>query len=106
MTQYDLNHLLNDPSALPRSTTLLRENGLRCLLLHLKTGEQIPEHQARGAITVHCLQGEVQFSAGAQMADLRAGMLVSLAAGDPHALAARQESLLLVTLSEPVAAAA
>jgi quercetin dioxygenase-like cupin family protein len=106
MNQYDLNVPFTDPSALPRSTTVLRENGLRCLLLHLKTGEEIPEHQARGAITVHCLQGEVQFSAGAQVVDLRTGMLVSLAAGDLHALAARQESLLLVTLSESVAAPA
>ncbi len=102
MNPTDLNAFLADPSALPRSTTILRENGLRCLVLHLKAGEQIPEHQARGAISVHCLQGEVRFSAGEEKVELRAGLLITLASGLPHALVAQQESVLLVTMSEPV----
>lgn len=102
MSHIDLNALLADASALPRSTTLVRENGLRCILLHLKPGENIPEHQARGPISVHCLGGEVQFSAGEERTDLRAGLLITLKAGLPHALTAREDSLLLVTLSEPV----
>lgn len=101
MNQSNLNELLANAATLPRSTMLLREDGLRCLLLHLKAGEEIPKHQARGAISVHCLQGETSFSAGEETTELQPGRLITLPPGIPHALTARTESLLLVTLSEP-----
>ncbi len=104
MNQSDLNTLLADTSALPRSTIILRENGLRCLVLHLKAGEELREHSAPGAISVHCLRGEVRFSAGEDKLDLRAGVLITLTAGAPHAVVAQEESVLLVTMSEPVQA--
>jgi quercetin dioxygenase-like cupin family protein len=100
MNHCDLNALL--ASALPRSATILRENGLRCLMLHLNAGEEIPSHRARGAITVHCLRGEVRFCAGEEEFLLRAGLLISLSQDSPHSLSALQESVLLVTMSEPV----
>jgi quercetin dioxygenase-like cupin family protein len=102
MTISDLNPLLADPAALSRSTTLLRENGLRCLLLHLKAGEEIPEHRAPGAISVHCLQGQVLFSEGEATTELHPGLLLTVAPNAPHALQAREESVLLVTLAQPV----
>jgi len=102
MTRADLRSFLSDPNALGRTTVLSRENGLRTLLLHLKAGEQIPEHQTRGAITVHCLKGEATFSTSEERADLRPGLLLSLAPGMPHSLAAQEETLLLVTISEQV----
>ncbi len=101
MKQSDLNILLADTSALPRSTTILHEDGLRCLVLHLKAGEGIPEHQARGAITVQCLRGEVRFSAGDEASDLHSGLVISLPGGTPHSLIASEESVLLVTMAEP-----
>ena len=64
MNQTDLHPFLSDPAALPRSTTLLRESGLRILLLHVKDTEGIPEHHTAGAISVQCLQGEVNFLLG------------------------------------------
>lgn len=85
---------------LPRSTTIFRQDGLRGLLLYLKADEAIPEHHTRGAISVQCLQGDVRFSTGGEACDLQAGLLLSLAAGAPHALQARQDSLLLVTIAE------
>lgn len=103
MNRSALRPFLADPSVLPRSTTLLRENGLRCLLLHLKSGEEIPEHSAPGAISVHCLQGHVLFSEGEATAELHPGELLTVPANAPHALQAREESLLLVTLSQPTA---
>jgi quercetin dioxygenase-like cupin family protein len=83
--------------------TLFRENGLRTLLLHLNSGEQIPEHQTRGAITVQCLQGEAILLSGDERLELRPNLLLSLAPGMPHSVAAQQDTLLLVTISEQVA---
>ncbi len=103
MNRTDLQKFLDDMAALPRTTTLLREDGLRTLLLHLKTGEQIPEHQTRGAITVHCLKGEAIFSSGNERVELRPGSLIGLGPGSPHDVAAQQDTLLLVTISEHMA---
>ncbi len=102
MTHADLHSFLSSTTALGRTTTLFRENGLRTLLLHLNAGEQMPEHQTRGAITVHCLKGEATFSTSDERADLKPGLLLSLAPGMPHSVAAQEETLLLVTISEQI----
>src|SRR5690349_6072538 len=73
MNQIDLRSFMADSATLPKSTTLIRENGLRTLLLHLKGGEAIPEHHTRGAITVECLKGRVTFLAGEEKVELALG---------------------------------
>lgn len=104
MTHADLHPFLSDTIGLARTTTLFRENGLRTLLLHLKASEQIPEHQTRGAITVHCLKGEAIFLSGDVRVELRPALLISLAPGTPHSVVAQQDTLLLVTVSEQIPA--
>ncbi|MDQ2712124.1 MAG: cupin domain-containing protein [Acidobacteriota bacterium] len=102
MNQTDLLSFSGGTAGLGRTTMLLRENGLRTLLLHLKAGEQIPEHQTRGAITVHCLKGEAIFQSGDERVQLRPALLFSLAPGTPHSVVAQQDTLLLVTISEQI----
>jgi len=102
MMHVNLQDFLGDTAKLPRTTTLLRENGLRTLLLHLNSGEQIPEHQTRGAITVHCLKGEATFLNGEEPVELKPASLISVAPGVPHSVIAQQDTLLLVTMSEQV----
>ena len=104
MTQVNLQEFLRDTSGLGRTTTLSRERGLRAILLHLKADEEIPEHQTRGAITVQCLKGEVIFSSGDEHVELGQASLIGLAPGRPHSVAAQQDTLLLVTISEPIGA--
>jgi quercetin dioxygenase-like cupin family protein len=104
--QIYLSNQLSDQAELPRTTTLFREEGLRTLLLHLKAGEQIPEHQTRGAITVQCLKGDGAFFVLNERIAPRAGLLISVPPGASHSVAAREDTLLLVTLSEPKAATA
>jgi quercetin dioxygenase-like cupin family protein len=100
MKHADLNSFLSDTAALGRTTTLFHEAGLRGLLLHLNAEEQIPEHQTRGAISVHCLKGEAAFSCGDEHVTLRPASLISLPAAAPHSVIARQDTLLLVTIRE------
>lgn len=100
MKQADLNAFSENIADLPRSTMLVQETGLRALLLHLKTGERMPEHQTRGVITVQCLKGEVTFAEGEERIVLRRGLLISVPPGAPHSLIALQDALLLVTLAE------
>jgi quercetin dioxygenase-like cupin family protein len=101
MSQTNLNVFMDDTERLARTTTIIHEQGLRVLLLHVKPGEHISEHQTRGAITVQCLKGEATFSAGNELT-LQPATLVSLPPGAPHSLTARQDTLLLVTVQEPI----
>jgi quercetin dioxygenase-like cupin family protein len=103
--QVNLQGFLEDTAKLSRMTPLFRENGLRTLLLHLGPGEQIPEHQTRGAITVHCLKGEATFSSGDERIELIPASLISVPPGAPHSVTAQQDTLLLVTMSEQVTSA-
>ncbi|HEU5022383.1 MAG TPA: cupin domain-containing protein [Bryobacteraceae bacterium] len=107
MTAADLENLRANTAAFPRTTPLFREAGLRTMLLHLNAGENIPEHQTRGALLVHCLSGRGAFASGDERTDLRPGVLISVPPAAPHSVtaAADQEVLLLVTISEQVAAA-
>ena len=101
MNQTDLQSLINDTTELPRRTTLLREDGLRTVLLHLKAGEQIPEHQTRGAITVQCLKGQALFLRGEEAIQLTPALVISVPPGKLHSVSAPEDTLLLVTISEP-----
>jgi quercetin dioxygenase-like cupin family protein len=100
MMHVSLPDFLEDTAKLSRTTTLFRENGLRTLLLHLISGEQIPEHQTRGAITVHCLKGQATFLSGEERIELRPASLISVPPGASHSVIAQQDTLLLVTISE------
>ncbi len=107
MTSADLENLRANTAAFPRTTPLFREPGLRTMLLHLNAGENIPEHQTKGAILVHCLAGHGVFIAGEERKDLRPGVLISVPPSAPHSVtaAAGEELLLLVAISEQVTAA-
>jgi quercetin dioxygenase-like cupin family protein len=102
MNHTDLQAFQTKSAALPRSTVLFHEPGIRGLLLHLNADEQIPEHSTPGSISVQCLQGDVIFAAGEEQITLSPGSLVSLAPAVPHRLAAQQDSLLLVTIREEI----
>lgn len=106
MTQADLNDFLTNQAGLPRTTTLFRQPGLRTLLLHLNAGERIPEHQTRGAIIVHCLEGQGAFFVAGDRVELRPGLLVSLPPDVSHSVSAAEDEQisLLVTISEHIAA--
>ena len=81
-----------------KTTTLVKTTDLELIRLVLHAGKQIPSHKAPGEITVQCLEGRVAFTAGAKTQELTGGQLLYLAAGEPHALKALEDSSLLVTL--------
>jgi quercetin dioxygenase-like cupin family protein len=105
MTQTDLQDFVSNRAGLPRTTTLSRESGLRTLLLHLNAGERIPEHQTRGAIMVHCLNGKGAFFIADHRIELRPALLITVPAAVPHSVIAAEDEdlLLLVAVSEQVA---
>ncbi|HMM46677.1 MAG TPA: cupin domain-containing protein [Thiobacillaceae bacterium] len=80
------------------SSTLLREDHLEVFRFVLPAGRVVPEHRASGALTIQCLEGEVELEAYGQRQIFRPGSLVYLGDAEPHTVRALEDSSLLVTL--------
>ena len=79
------------------SITLVKTATLEVRRLTLSKGREILTHQARGEITVHCLEGRIAFTAAETTRELGAGQMLVLAAGEPHSLVGLEDSSVLVT---------
>ena len=84
-----------------KSATLVKTRNLEVLRLVLPKGKEIPSHKAPGEITVQCIEGRVVFTCHGKSPERLPGDLLYLDASEPHALAAREASVLLVTLLLP-----
>lgn len=81
-----------------KTTTLVKTADLEVIRLVLPAGKEIPSHKAPGEITVQCLEGRVAFTAHGKTHDLACGQMLYLAASEPHALKAAEDSTVLVTI--------
>jgi quercetin dioxygenase-like cupin family protein len=79
--------------------TLIRFPELRLVLMWLRQGAEIPAHQAEGAITLHVLEGRVRLATADDAGDLVPGQLVALEPSVPHAIAAIEDSAVLLTIA-------
>ena len=93
---------VHDPVLLGRNgrnaRTLVKNGPLRVTLVMLQGGGKIAPHRAAGPITVHVLDGEVQFNAAGQDHQLAAGDLLVLDAGVEHHLASENGGAFLLTV--------
>jgi quercetin dioxygenase-like cupin family protein len=82
------------------STTaaILKAGQLEVIRIVLPAGKGLPEHAAPGEITVQCIEGCVDFSTHSATHRMRAGDLIHLTAGQPHALSAIESASLLLTI--------
>lgn len=80
------------------SSTLVRADHLEVFRFVLPAGQLAPKHKAAGALTLQCLEGEVEFEAHGRTQVLRAGYMVYLADAEPHVVRALVDSSLLVTI--------
>ena len=80
------------------SIALAKTAQLELIRMVVPAGRAVAEHAVKGQITLHCLEGEVAFDAHGRTAILRAGEMLYLQGGAPHALRANADSLLLLTI--------
>ena len=78
--------------------TLIRERDLRVVLIVMKAGARIAEHQANDTASIHALSGHVRLTLPDRVADLPAGRLLVLERGLRHDVEAVAESAFLLTL--------
>ena len=80
------------------STSLLKTGRLQLLHLVLPARRDQPQHHVDDECTIQCLEGDVEVRMPGGTRRLGPGQLIVLPAGQPHALAARVASAVLVTL--------
>lgn len=84
--------------AASQTTTLIKTDTLEVIRLVLPAGKEVPPHRVDGEITVQCLEGKVEFSAGGVTRPLTGGSLLFLRGSEEHALRAIADSSVLVTI--------
>lgn len=80
------------------STSLLRTDRLQLLHLVLPMYEDLPQHWVDDTCVLHCLEGQVEVALPSGLRRLQAGELVVLPPAQAHALRARADSAILMTL--------
>ncbi|MDR7149921.1 quercetin dioxygenase-like cupin family protein [Hydrogenophaga palleronii] len=81
-----------------QSVALFKSEQLEVIRLVLPAGRAMPMHAVPGEITVQCLEGSIDFETPSGTQRLRAGQLVFLKGGEPHALTGVEEATVLVTI--------
>jgi len=82
--------------------TLLKYEDLRIVLMALRSGSRIPQHQTEGRISIQTVSGHVQVRAQGRTFDLPAGALLALDRNLPHDVEASTDSAVLLTIAWPL----
>ena len=80
------------------STSLIKTDRIQLLHLVLSKHQDQPQHHVDDECTIHCLEGDVEVVTGGGVRRLRPGNVIVLPARQEHALRARTEAAVLVTL--------
>lgn len=85
---------------LPREKTvaLFKAKDLEVMRLVLQAGKSLPPHKVAGEITIQCIEGAIDVTAGGTSHLLRAGQLLFLSAHVVHAVSALEDASALVTV--------
>lgn len=78
--------------------TILKNGPLRVTLVGLKAGGTLRSHRADGPITIHVVEGAIDFEVGGTVWPLPAGTLFSLEAGMPHSVTSADGGIFLLTV--------
>jgi quercetin dioxygenase-like cupin family protein len=81
-----------------KTTAVLKAPQLEIVRLVLLAGKGLVEHAAPGEISLQCIEGCIDFTLPGAVQRMRAGDLIHLQAGQPHALMAVEDSSALLTI--------
>jgi quercetin dioxygenase-like cupin family protein len=103
---FDLGAILADLKREPtwqksgrNSVTLLKQEGLRVVLVALGNGAELAPHDTDSPVSLQGLEGQVAVRIGNDERILGAGQLLSLQPGLTHAVRAQNEAAFLLTLA-------
>jgi quercetin dioxygenase-like cupin family protein len=78
--------------------TVIKTDELEVIRIVLLAGSTLPPHRVPGEITVHCLEGKVEFQVGNTTREMTAGSLLFATGDSEHSARAIANSSLLVTI--------
>jgi len=81
-----------------QTKAIVKTDEMELVRLVLTAGKEIPTHKVSGPIVVHCIKGEIEFTAMGAKQVLTAGQLLHLTPDDPHSVKAIEDSVVLVTI--------
>ena len=81
--------------------TLVKSSALRIVLVGLRKGATMREHQVEGPITLFVLEGSIRFVVGAKKCKLLSNSLMTLDKTIPHDVEAVRDSVFLLTIVQP-----
>lgn len=96
MQKYNLTDLVEFNNNRFNPKVLINEPSYRMVLISMLAGQSIPEHATPNNVTIYTIRGHVGFFEGEVSCELRAGEVVSIAAGAKHRVHAHEDSVLLV----------
>jgi quercetin dioxygenase-like cupin family protein len=80
------------------SHAFLKTTHIELMRLVLSAGKSMPDHQVDGEVTLQCLEGAFDLEAHGRRQKVRAGEMVYLGPRVPHALHARENTSVLMTV--------
>lgn len=81
--------------------TLAKDADLRLVLVALKAGARLKEHQAEECVSVHALSGRLRLQLSEHRVELTAGQVLVMERGLTHDVEAVEESTFLLTVPTP-----
>ena len=81
------------------SMTIFKSDCMRIVLLGLHEGAGLKTHKADGVISVHVLEGKLNFTTAEKIASLEKGQMIALHKNIPHSVMALTETFFLLTIA-------
>ena len=81
--------------------TLAKHSDLRIVLVAMKAGGRIHEHQTEARFSIQTLQGRIRVQVGGESTELPPGKLLVVDKLLPHAVEAQEDSTFLLSLFWP-----
>ena len=79
--------------------TLVKDGPLRSIILGLRGGALLRDHEAPGPVSIHVLSGGVAVTSPGRTDSLKAGAAVVFGSPVSHSLEASEDSVVLVTIA-------
>jgi quercetin dioxygenase-like cupin family protein len=94
----DLRQRIEIPKDGTLSRTIHEDDRVKVVLLGMAGGQELSRHTAASAVIVQILQGLVRFTLDGEERELSVGSWVCMEANVPHAVYARENAILLLTM--------
>ena len=78
--------------------TIVKTHDMELARLVFPSGGEFPNHKVSGPIVVHCIKGEIEFTAMGATQTLKPGQLLYLMPDEPHSIRAIEDAVVLLTI--------